>query len=92
MAFLSLNIKECEVEEYIGHKLYDIKIEKAKEENPLGGLIDYIKNHIFASVVIGIVILVFIAIMVNICRSERRKAGTGSGSKTQLGGFPCDTL
>ena len=68
-------IEDSEREEYIGHKLYDIKIEKAKEENPLGGLIDYIKNHIFASVVIGIVILVFIAIMVNICRSERRKAG-----------------
>ena len=66
-------IEDSEREEYIGHKLYDIKIEKAKEENPLGGLIDYIKNHIFASVVIGIVILVFIAIMVNICRNEKRK-------------------
>ena len=66
-------IQDSEREEYIGHKLYDIKIEKAKEENPLGGIIDYIKNHIFATVVIGIVILVFIAIMVNICRNEKRK-------------------
>ena len=66
-------IEDNEREEYIGHQLSTVKIESTNEEDsPENGIIDYIKNHVFATVVIIIVVILFIGIMINICRHERK--------------------
>lgn len=66
-------IEEYEREEYIGQKLFTIKIDSDDDDSPIGGLIDYIKNHVFASIVIGVIIILFLALMINICRHENKK-------------------
>ena len=72
-AFLQI-IEDDEREEYLGQKLYSLKIESALESNPF---IDFIKNHVLATVLIGVVILLFLALMINICRNEKKQnAGT----------------
>ena len=68
-------IEDNEREEYVQLKPYSIKIETAQKDDPLNGILDYIKNHVFATVVVGVVILLFLAIMINICRSERKHKG-----------------
>ena len=66
-------IEDNEREEYIGHQLSTVKIESTnKEDSSENGIIDYIKNHVFATVVIIIVVILFIGIMINICRHERK--------------------
>ena len=79
-------IEDNEREEYVQMKPYSIKIETAQKDDPLNGMLDYIKNHVFATVVVGVVILLFLAIMINICRSERKHKGGIEIKVNDLGG------
>lgn len=43
------------------------------KKEKINEIIDYIKNHIAATIIIIVVVILFIAIMINICRHEKRK-------------------
>ena len=62
-------IEDNEREEYLGYKAVKITLEKSDKT---GGLLDYMKNHIFASVLIIIIILFVLGMMVNMCRNEKK--------------------
>ena len=60
-------------EDYIGQKLVNINVSQEQKQTSTGNsIIEYIKNHIAATVIICVVIILFIALMINICRKERR--------------------
>ena len=63
-------IQDNEREEYLG---YEAKLLELDSYSLINGILDYMKNHIFATVIIIIIILFIIGIMINICRSERKR-------------------
>ena len=69
-------IEDSEREEYIGQKLVTINLGKKTLEDVIGGLLDYIKNHVVASILIAIIIIAVITMMICICRKERKKGGS----------------
>ena len=62
-------LKDNGREQYIG---YPGKSYEFGSSSLLGDLLDYMKNHVFASILIIIIILFILGIMVNICRAERK--------------------
>ena len=58
-------------EQYVGYKGFSYKVESS---SLWGEIADYMSEHIFASILIIIVILFILGIMVNICRAERKVA------------------
>ena len=62
-------IEDNEREEYLGYKSVKLTLEKSDK---VGGLLDYMKNHIFATVLMIIIILFVIGMMVNMCRNEKK--------------------
>ena len=62
-------IEDNEREEYLGYKAIKLTLETTDK---VGGLLDYMKNHIFATVLIIIIILFVLGMMVNMCRNERK--------------------
>ena len=56
-------------EQYLAYEGIYMEIE---DSDPIGGILDYMKNHVFATILIIIVIMLVLGIMVNICRAERR--------------------
>ena len=67
-------IEDNEREEYLG---FGFNLNVVNNEEEEDGLLDYMKNHILATILIIIVLLGMVAIMVNICRAERRSRGSG---------------
>ena len=53
-----------------------INLGKKTLEDVIGGLLDYIKNHVVASILIAIIIIAVITMMICICRKERKKGGS----------------
>ena len=68
-------------EQYLAYEAINKQIE---DSNIIGGLLDYMKNHVFATILIIIVIMLFIGIMVNICRAERRVVVVAKASDKEL--------
>ena len=62
-------IEDNEREEYLGYKSVKLTLETSDK---VGGLLDYMKNHIFATVLMIIIILFVIGMMVNMCRNEKK--------------------
>ena len=62
-------IEDNEREEYLGYKAVKFTLETS---DTVGGLLDYMKNHIFATVLMIIIILFVIGMMVNMCRNEKK--------------------
>ena len=62
-------IEDNEREEYLGYKAVKLTLETS---DTVGGLLDYMKNHIFATVLIIIIILFVIGMMVNMCKNEKK--------------------
>ena len=75
-------LKDNGREQYIG---YPGKSYEVDSSSLFGELLDYMKNHVFASILIIIIILFILGIMVNICRAERR-GGRVSSVKVELDG------
>lgn len=57
-------------EQYLGFKGLSYKVDNSSF---WGKISDYMKNHVFTSIIIIIIILFMLGIMVNICRAEKRK-------------------
>ena len=57
-------------EQYLGFKGLSYKVDNS---SLWGKISDYMKNHVFTSIIIIIIILFMLGIMVNICRAEKRK-------------------
>ena len=55
------------------------------DKNFLDDLLDYMKDHVFASIIILIVILIILGMIINICRAER-KTGRLSSVKVDIEG------
>ena len=68
-------------EQYIG---YTGVVHKVESSSLWGEIADYMSEHIFASIIIIIVILFILGIMVNICRAERRSARGSSLKISEL--------
>ena len=67
-------ILDNEREEYIVHKSSSFNLKEGDEKKKkINEIIDYIKNHIAATIIIIVVVILFIAIMINICRHEKKK-------------------
>ena len=62
-------IEDNEREEYLGYKAIKLSLETTDN---VGGLLDYMKNHVFATVLIIIIILFVLGILVHECRDERK--------------------
>jgi hypothetical protein len=75
-------LKDNGREQFIG---YPGKSYNVDSSSLFGELLDYMKNHVFASILIIIIILFILGIMVNICRAER-KGGRISSVKVELDG------
>ena len=71
-------IIDNEREEYFGYKAKKLYVENSSY---LGKLLDYIRKHIIATILIVVVLLIFLGIMINICRVERKKSRK-EGKKT----------
>ena len=56
-------------EEYIA---YEGKYFQLEGSDIIGGLLDYMRNHIFATILIIIILLFVLAALLNICRAERK--------------------
>ena len=56
-----------------------------KNAGLLQDLLDYMKDHIFASIIILIVIIMILGMLINICRAER-KGGRLSSVKVDVEG------
>jgi uncharacterized membrane protein len=56
-------------EEYIA---YEGKYFKLEGSDIIGGLLDYMRNHIFATILIIIILLFVLGALLNICRAERK--------------------
>ena len=74
-------VQDNERVDYLGYKAVKVELDKS---DLLNDLLDYMKNHVLASTIIGILILFFIGIMVNICRVERRGSGKESSKNVEL--------
>lgn len=74
-------VKDNGREQYIG---YTGVYHKVESSNLWGEIADYMSEHIFASIIIIIVILFILGIMVNICRAERRSARGSSIKISEL--------
>ena len=68
-------VEDNEREIYFGYK--GIK-KNVKNAGFLLDLLDYMKDHIFASVIILIVIIMILGMLINICRAERKGGRLGS--------------
>jgi len=62
-------IEDNEREEYLGYKAVKLTLETSDK---VGGLLDYMKNHVFATVLIIIIILFVLGILVHECRNEKK--------------------
>ena len=62
-------IEDNEREEYLGYKAVKLTLETS---DSVGGLLDYMKNHVFATVLIIIIILFVLGILVHECRNEKK--------------------
>jgi len=62
-------IEDNEREEYLGYKAVRLTLETS---DTVGGLLDYMKNHIFATVLMIIIILFVLGMMVNMCKNEKK--------------------
>ena len=79
--FTSISIIEDNGREaYLAYEGEFLNVEGSK----LGGLLNYMKNHIFATILIIIILILFIGCMINICRVERRKGGKGPKEKVSV--------
>ena len=76
-------IQDNERIEYIGYKAVSLKLEES-DASFWEDLADYIKEHVFASIVIFIIILFVLGVMVNICRTERKKSKNASSKSVEL--------
>ena len=74
-------IEDNEREEYLG---FGFNLNVVNNEEEEDGLLDYMKNHILATILIIIVLLGMVAIMVNICRAERRSRGSGRNGAANI--------
>ena len=61
-------IEDNEREEYLGYKAVKLTLETS---DTVGGLLDYMKNHVFATVLIIIIILFVLGMLVHECRNEK---------------------
>jgi len=61
-------IEDNEREEYLGYKAVKITLETS---DTVGGLLDYMKNHVFATVLIIIIILFVLGMLVHECRNDK---------------------
>jgi len=77
-------IEDNEREEYLGFYSNLIIEGTKKEEEEGGGLLDYMKNHVFATILIIIILLFFIGIMINVCRNERKSKGSGKNGAVNI--------
>ena len=77
-------IEDNEREEYLGFYSNLIIEGTKKEEEEEGGLLDYMKNHVFATILIIIILLFFIGIMINVCRNERKSKGSGKNGAVNI--------
>ena len=64
---------------------YDGIRKEIEDKNFFDDLLDYMKDHVFATIVILIIILIILAMIVNICRNER-KVGKLSSVKVDVEG------
>ena len=66
-------IEDSEREEFIGQKLVTINLGGKNGKGILDDFIDYVKNHVLATVIIALIIIGVITMMICICKKERNR-------------------